>query len=150
MTVRPAPVEAAPVAASRANAPDEVTNEPSAAQSPLNSRRFSFPPLASSRSLSAMPRAVIGSALPDRARSEKVDGNRVYRIVRSSAARSVARQRDRAPAQSRETVAPCRIDLRVVGIRKKLVGSGCAAAALMSAAAHHGKAPRHDHKAVTR
>lgn len=63
---------------------------------------------------------------------------------------SVARQRDRAPAQSRETVAPCRIDLRVVGIRKKLVGSGCAAAALMSAAAHHGKAPRHDHKAVTR
>src|SRR6266436_3367524 len=41
LTVRPAPVEAAPVAASRANAPDEVTNEPSAAQSPLNSRRFS-------------------------------------------------------------------------------------------------------------
>jgi len=30
LTVRPAPVEAAPVAASRANAPDEVTNEPSA------------------------------------------------------------------------------------------------------------------------
>ena len=38
-TVRPAPVEALP--ASRADAPDEVTNELSATQSPLNSRRFS-------------------------------------------------------------------------------------------------------------
>src|SRR6266436_1067288 len=36
-TVRPAPGEAA----SRADAPDEVTNELSATQSPLNSRRFS-------------------------------------------------------------------------------------------------------------
>src|SRR5262249_42374875 len=35
------PVEATPLAASRADAPDEVTNELSATQSPLNSRRFS-------------------------------------------------------------------------------------------------------------
>jgi hypothetical protein len=35
------PVEVAPVAASKADTPDEVTNELSAAQSPLNSRRFS-------------------------------------------------------------------------------------------------------------
>src|SRR6516165_1159624 len=41
LTVRPPPVEAASVAASRANAPDEVTKEQSVAQSPLNSRRFS-------------------------------------------------------------------------------------------------------------
>src|SRR5215813_6514109 len=40
-TVCPAPVEATPLAASRADAPDEVTNELSATQSPLNSRRFS-------------------------------------------------------------------------------------------------------------
>src|SRR5215472_17434642 len=41
LTVRPAAVEATPLAASRADAPDEVTNELSATQSPLNSRRFS-------------------------------------------------------------------------------------------------------------
>src|SRR5215475_4628836 len=40
-TVRLAPVEAAPLAGSTADASDDVTKEPSATQSPLNSRRFS-------------------------------------------------------------------------------------------------------------
>ena len=40
-TVRPARGEVAPVAASSADAPEGATNEPSATQSPLNSRRFS-------------------------------------------------------------------------------------------------------------
>src|SRR5204863_5551703 len=39
--VRPAPVEPTSLAASRADTPDEVTNELSTTQSPLNSRRFS-------------------------------------------------------------------------------------------------------------
>src|SRR5262249_56315310 len=60
LTVRLVPVDSAPVAASRADAPDEVTNELSATQSPLNSRRFSSlvsllvtinPPLHQSRSV---------------------------------------------------------------------------------------------------
>ena len=51
-----APVEAAPVAASRADAPDGVTNEPSATQSPLNSRRFSNAHILSSLDLSSHPR----------------------------------------------------------------------------------------------
>jgi hypothetical protein len=40
-TVRPAPVEATPAAALIGDAPNEVTNELSATQSRLNSRRFS-------------------------------------------------------------------------------------------------------------
>jgi hypothetical protein len=39
--IRAAPVAATAVAASRANAPDKVTNEPSATQRSLNSRRLS-------------------------------------------------------------------------------------------------------------
>src|SRR5215469_1600439 len=59
LTVRLVPVDSAPVA-SRADAPDEVTNELSTTQSPLNSRRFSSlvsllvtirPPLHQSRSV---------------------------------------------------------------------------------------------------
>src|ERR1700739_2465102 len=41
LTVRDVPVAATAVAASRANAPDKVTNEPSATQRSLNSRRLS-------------------------------------------------------------------------------------------------------------
>src|SRR5260370_30164702 len=41
LTVRAAPVKATAVAASRANAPDKVTNELSATQRSLNSRRLS-------------------------------------------------------------------------------------------------------------
>src|SRR5580700_4677197 len=41
LTVRAAPVAATAVAASRANAPDKVTNELSATQRSLNSRRLS-------------------------------------------------------------------------------------------------------------
>jgi hypothetical protein len=40
-TVRLAPLEAAPLAGSTADAADDATQEPSATQSPLNSRRFS-------------------------------------------------------------------------------------------------------------
>src|SRR5262249_51386338 len=40
LTVWAVPFEATAVAASSANAPDKATNEPSAPQSPLNSRRF--------------------------------------------------------------------------------------------------------------
>jgi hypothetical protein len=40
-TVRFAPLEAAPLAGSTADAADAATQEPSATQSPLNSRRFS-------------------------------------------------------------------------------------------------------------
>jgi hypothetical protein len=40
-TVRFAPLEAAPLAGSTADASDDATKEPSATQSPLNSRRFS-------------------------------------------------------------------------------------------------------------
>src|SRR5215472_15017279 len=41
LTVRAVSVAATAIAASRANAPDKVTNEPSATQRPLNSRRLS-------------------------------------------------------------------------------------------------------------
>src|SRR5262249_600642 len=41
LTVWTVPFKATAVAASRANAPDDATNEHSAPQSPLNSRRFS-------------------------------------------------------------------------------------------------------------
>src|SRR5262249_49773992 len=41
LTVWAVPFEATAAAASRANAPDDATNEHSAPQSPLNSRRFS-------------------------------------------------------------------------------------------------------------
>jgi hypothetical protein len=40
-TVRLAPLEAVPLAGSTADASDDATKEPSATQSPLNSRRFS-------------------------------------------------------------------------------------------------------------
>jgi hypothetical protein len=40
-TVRLAPLEAAPLAGSAADAFDDAAQEPSATQSPLNSRRFS-------------------------------------------------------------------------------------------------------------
>jgi hypothetical protein len=40
-TVRLAPLEAVPLAGSAADASDDATQEPSATQSPLNSRRFS-------------------------------------------------------------------------------------------------------------
>jgi hypothetical protein len=39
-TVRLAPLEAVPLAGSAADAFDDATQEPSATQSPLNSRRF--------------------------------------------------------------------------------------------------------------
>jgi hypothetical protein len=41
LTVRPAPLEAVPLAGSTADASDDATKAPSATQSPLNSRRFS-------------------------------------------------------------------------------------------------------------
>src|SRR6516225_8597003 len=41
LTVRAVPVAATAIAASRAGAPDKVTNEPSATQRSLNSRRLS-------------------------------------------------------------------------------------------------------------
>src|SRR5262249_43833572 len=60
LTVRAVPVEATAAAASRANAPDKVTNELSATQRSLNSRRLS----------NLVPLLFTTLFLPLRARSE--------------------------------------------------------------------------------